>query len=294
MNERSTSIQQLSERQGSHALVETESARAIQEVQAAMVIAQRFPRDPVRAKDRIVQACTRPALAEGALYSYNKGGSDVSGPSIRLAEAMAQSWGNLQFGVRELEQRNGESTVETFAWDLETNTRQVKVFQVGHQRYTRKGSYPLTDPREIYEHVANQAARRLRACILGVIPGDVTEAAVQQCEETMRSQADTSPEAIKKMVGSFKETYGITEQQIVQRLGNRLEAIRPAQMVQLRKIFISLRDGMSSPQDWFEPAKGGSTSISDIAGKQQDEPPPRDEPPMPDDSEAEGLFGGAA
>src|SRR5690606_5467319 len=87
------------------ALVETASQREIAEVQAAMAIAKRFPRDPIAAMDRILQACTRPTLAEGALYSYSRGGSEVSGPSIRLAEVAAQSWGNIQFGIRELEQR---------------------------------------------------------------------------------------------------------------------------------------------------------------------------------------------
>ena len=32
---------------------------------------------------------------------------------------MAQAWGNMQFGIRELDQRNGESTVQAFAWDVE-------------------------------------------------------------------------------------------------------------------------------------------------------------------------------
>lgn len=233
------------------ALVETASQREIAEVQAAMAIAKRFPRDPIAAMDRILQACTRPTLAEGALYSYSRGGSEVSGPSIRLAEVAAQSWGNIQFGIRELEQRNGESTVEAYAWDIETNTRQSKVFQVAHKRHTKRGSFRLEDPRDIYEMVANQGARRLRACILGVIPGDVIEAAVKQCETTLRASADTSPDALKKMVDAFGQ-YGVTKTQIEKRIQCRLEAIRPAQVVQLKKVYASLRDGMSTPAEWFD------------------------------------------
>lgn len=239
----------------------TDQARAIQEVQAAMVIAKKFPRDPIVAMDRILQACTRPTLAEQALYSYNRGGTEITGPSIRLAEAMAQAWGNIQIGVRELSQSRGESSVEAFAWDIETNTRQSKVFQVPHVRHTRKGSYKLEDPRDIYELVANQGARRLRACILGLIPGDVTEAAVRQCEVTMKTNADTSPDAVKKMADAFAE-FGVTSEMLSKRLGNRLDAIRPAQIVQLRKIFTSLRDGMSAPSEWFEMgAQQASTEV---------------------------------
>lgn len=232
-------------------LVDVESQRAIQEVQAAMVIAKKFPRDPAEALDRILNACTRKTLAEGALYSYAKGGAEVTGPSIRLAEAVAQEWGNMQFGIRELSQSNGESTVEAFAWDVQTNTRQVKVFQVPHKRFTRSGTKELKDPRDIYEMVANQGARRLRACILGVIPGDVIEAATQQCEVTIKANIETTPEAIKSMAEAFK-SFGVTEEMIATRIQRRLESINPAQMVQLRKIYASLKDGMSKPGEWFD------------------------------------------
>lgn len=233
-------------------LVAVEQQRAIQEVQAAMVIAKKFPRNPVEATDRILQACSRPTLAEGALYSYNRGGADVTGPSIRLAEALAQAWGNMQFGIRELEQRKGESIVEAFAWDVETNTKQLKIFTVPHIRHTRNGQKRLEDPRDIYELVANNGARRLRACILGVIPGDVIEAAQRQCEVTLNTHADTSPESIKLMLNTFNTEFGVTTEQVQAYLGRRADAMLPAQYVQMRKIYASLRDGMSKPEDWFK------------------------------------------
>ena len=240
--------------QHQNAVAESTSAREIAEVQAAMAIAKRFPRDPREAMDRILNACTRPTLAEKALYSYSRGGTDITGPSIRLAEAMAQAWGNMQIGIRELSQENGTSTVEAFAWDIETNTRQSKVFQVSHIRHTKQGSKLLTDPRDIYENVANNGARRLRACILGIIPGDVTEAAVMQCEETATVSADVSPEGIKVMLKTFAE-IGVTKDQIEAKIQSHIEAIRPAQKVNLKKIYNSIRDGMSKPEDWFEPTK---------------------------------------
>lgn len=237
-----------------NAISDASSAREVAEVQAAMAIAKRFPRDQRDAMDRILNMCTRPSLAESALYSYSRGGSDITGPSIRLAEAMAQAWGNMQFGIRELSQDGGSSTVEAFAWDIETNTRQTKVFQVPHVRHTRNGAKALTDPRDIYENVANNGARRLRACILGVIPGDVTEAAVRQSEETLNASADTSPTGTKKMVEAFAG-FGVTREQIEKKIQSRLEAIRPAQVVSLKKIYASIRDGMSKPADWFESAE---------------------------------------
>jgi len=239
--------------QAAGALIDTEGQRAIQEVQAAMVIAKRFPRDEKACLDRILNSCSRPSLAEQSVYSYARGGTSINGPSIRLAEAVAQQWGNLQFGIRELDQRDGVSTVEAFAWDLETNTREVKVFQVVHERHNSKGKTVLTDPRDIYETVANNGARRLRACILGVIPGDIVDEAVRQCQLTLTANADTSPEAQAKMLEAFSR-FKVTKEQIEKRLQRRIDAIQPAQVVSLKNIYASLRDGMSKPEDWFDGA----------------------------------------
>lgn len=241
--------------------VQSDVQRSVAEVQAALVIAKQFPRNPIEAYDRVMNACQRPGLAQSAVYSYARGGSSISGPSIRLAEMLAQNWGNIQYGIRELSSENGESTVEAFAWDVETNTRQTKVFQVPHKRYTRNGSKKLEDPRDIYELVANNGARRLRACILGVIPGDVVDAAVDQCEKTIHASADTSPEGVQKLVIAF-EQFNVTKADIEGFIQRRVDAITPANVVSLRKIFTSLRDGISSPKDWFKNASAEKSEQS--------------------------------
>jgi hypothetical protein len=268
-------------------LADAAAQREIAEVQASMTIAKRFPRNQAQALDRIIISCQRPTLAESALYSYARGGTEITGPSIRLAEAIAQQWGNLDFGIRELEQRNGESTVEAYAWDLETNTRQKKIFQVRHKRYTKKGTYDLTDPRDIYELVANQGARRLRACILGIIPGDVVEEAVNQCEKTLKAKADISPEAISKMVKAF-EGFQVSKEQIEARIQRKLESITAAQVVALRKIYNSMKDGMSKTGDWFEEISA-APAPEKKAKKQPHESPP---PPPPQATPAEAIVNG--
>ena len=232
-------------------------SREMAEAVASMQMAKMCPRDIVAARDRILNACTRPKLAETACYTYTKGGAEVSGPSIRLAEMLAQNWGNMTFGIRELEQRNGESTCEAFAWDMETNARQTKVFQVRHIRHTRQGDKALTDPRDIYELVANNGARRLRACILGVIPGDIVEEAVQACDLTLKTKFEVTPERIKALTEKFAE-YKVTTEQIEKRIQCRIQAMKPAQMASLGKIYNSLKDGMSKPEDWFETTPAAS------------------------------------
>ncbi len=229
------------------------TTRQAQEVQAAMVIAKRFPRDEAESYNRIIRACKRISLAEQAMYEYPRGKTKVTGPSIRLAEMAAQNWGNIDYGIIELEQRRGESQVMAYAWDLETNTRQTKIFTVPHIRETKNGNVPLTDPRDIYELVANQGARRVRACILGVIPGDVIESALAQCNATLQGQ-EKGPliDTIRQIVGTFKEQFGVDAAMLEKYIGCKTEAFSMNDLIRLKKVYRSLCDGMARREDYFE------------------------------------------
>ena len=222
------------------------TTRQAQEVQAAMVVAKNFPRDQRQSLDRILTACVRPTLAENATYEFSRGGTSVYGPSIRLAECIAQNWGNIDFGFIELDRKSGESTVMAYAWDLETNTRQSRVFSVKHKRDTKSGSYALTDERDIYEVIANQAARRVRACILALIPGDVIDASLKQCELTLKQQAQGIPIEKRRqdMVAAFAE-YNTTPEMLAafcQKKG--VDFLDEADLKKLRRVYTGFRDGL--------------------------------------------------
>lgn len=262
-------------------LAETQSSRAVQEVQAAMIIAKKFPRDENAAVVRIRKSCQRKRLAEVAVYSYPRGSTTVEGPSIRLAEAMAQCWGNLDFGIVELEQRHGESTCMAYCHDLETNTKQTKIFQVKHVRDTKRGPQALKESRDIYELVSNQGARRVRACILGVIPGDVIDEALDEINKTLKTSGGDKPlaERVRAMLMAF-DGQGVTSAMIEKRLQHKTASITEHELVGLRKIYTSLKDGASVREDWFEfddpgQASGSRTSqVADSLPKDVIEPEP--------------------
>lgn len=226
-------------------------SRQMQEVQAAMIAAKRFPRDEMRAIDRIKATCQRPTLAAQAVYRYPKGGSNVSGPSIRLAEALAQNWGNIDTGIIELENNRGASTMMAYAWDLETNTRVTKIFTVEHKRDTKQGSKALTDGRDIYEATANFGARRQRACILSIIPGDVVDMAVEACKTTVAS-SDQRPvdEILHELLKAFKGIK-VTKEQLEKYFDKQLTVMTKEDLVDLRAVYKAIKDGQSKPEDYF-------------------------------------------
>lgn len=257
----------------SSAVSEMMVSRQTQEVQAAMVVAKRFPRNESESWNRIMRTCQRQSLAERAMYEYPRGKENVSGPSIRLAEAIAQNWGNIDFGFIELENKNGESQVMAYCWDLETNTRQSKVFSVPHVRATKSGSYALTDPRDVYEMVANQAARRVRSCILSIIPGDVVDAAVKVCQQTLGG-CDPSKvhEKVQQVLDVFREEMNIPQQAIERFIGCNASAFTAQTIVRLRGVYNSIKEGRATIADYFgsapvaalEPPEAGETAGNDF------------------------------
>src|SRR5262245_10217815 len=215
-----------------------QQARESTEVLALIYAARQNPRDELRACDRIRDAFTRAGLAEESQYSFQRGGTDIAGPSIRSAEAIRLAWGNMATGWREVSRTVGLdgvglSEVEAFAVDYESTNRESITFVVRHWRDTKKGGYKLVDERDIYELLGNQVQRRKRACILSLIPGDVVTMAMDQATTTLRARADTSPEAMAKMVEAFAP-FGVTQAMIEKRIQRRLDAIQPAQVVNLK------------------------------------------------------------
>ena len=249
------------------------TSRQTQEVQGQIIMAKKFPRDYIASCNRIMQACQRKGLAEKAMYEYPRGGTKVVGPSIRLAEALAQNWGNMSFGIVELEQKSGESQVMAYAWDLETNTRQEKIFSVPHIRSTKKGNVPLTDPRDIYEMVANQGARRLRSCILGIIPGDVVEDAMEQCNKTMIGKSEKPIiDLVKDMAAIFEKEFSVPLEAIEKYIGCKSSAFSMNDLVRLKRVYTSLKDGMAKREEIFElPGVEKSEAVDAIAGKEKKE-----------------------
>lgn len=262
---------------GRSVTAEMVTSRQTQEVQGQIIMAKKFPRNYVESCNRIMQACQRKGLAEKSMYEYPRGGTKVVGPSIRLAEALAQNWGNMSFGIVELEQRAGESQVMAYAWDLETNTRQEKIFSVPHIRSTRKGNVPLTDPRDIYEMVANQGARRLRSCILGIIPGDVVEDAMEQCNQTLIGQSGKPViDLVKSMASAFENEFSVPIESIEKYIGCKSEAFSMNDLVRLKRVYTSLKDGMAKREEIFELPGAEKEEAQDAFARKEKKEKPSD------------------
>jgi hypothetical protein len=175
--------------------------------------------------------------------------------------------------------------VGAYATDLQGRVPSSITFIVRHWRDTKSGGYRLKDERDIYELTANMAQRRKRACILSVLPQDVIDVAMQQAELTLKTKADTSPEATAKIISAFAP-FNVSKDQIEKLIQRRLDAITPAQVVRLKRIYQSLRDGMSEAGEWFEvgevpppPSDSAAAVKAAVNARRKGATPPAAEPP---------------
>ena len=232
--------------------VAIEASRAIAEAQGKLVIAKRFPRDEVAAYNRVAQACQRKGIAEKAFYSYSRGGSTVSGPTIRFAEELARCWGNIDYGIKELSQDNGKSEMQAYAWDLETNAQSVQNFTNPHIREVGGKAKVLTSKRDIYEINANMGARRLRSRILAILPNDLVDMAIAECKKTLAGNNDEPLiDRVKKMIVAFGK-IGVTQEQIEIRLKRKVDTMTVDDFTDYIGIYNAIKNGESKVSDWFE------------------------------------------
>lgn len=272
------------------------NAEVVKEM-SSIYIAKQFPRNVDAVIAEVSAACSRKELASLAQYSYPRGNETVTGPSIRLAEVILAAWGNCESGWRELGRHRDKakglmvSECEAFAFDKEKNVIRKISFEVTHVRNTKNGSYALTDERDIYELCANMSSRRIRSCILQIVPGWLVEMAVMLCNQTMRDDnVGNLKGRIADMMAKFDE-IGISVEMIERKIQRSVDDITNKDIVSLGRLYNSIKDGFVTRASVFgadaeAAADAPEVRKSTLFDKQEDE---QDDIPMGNDMPSFGT-----
>lgn len=230
---------------------QVEQSRAIAEVQAAVVVAQQNPRDMQRALGDMRESCGMLALAQKAFYRVPNRGE---GPTVHLARDLARIWGNIQYGVHELSRNDdaGYSEIQAYAWDVQTNSRQSRTFQVPHARMARKERQKLTDLGDIYLNNQNQGAKAVRECIFGVLPAWFVDEAEQICRNTLQN-GDGTPLAkrIEQCVDAFAGIQ-VNASALEKRVGRPRAKWEAQDLASLLTSYQSIQRGEMRVEDEFD------------------------------------------
>lgn len=238
---------------------EVAKARAATEVQGAIYLARQFPRDHEQARQRMLMACAQPELADKAFFSYPRGDNTITGLTIHAACELAQAWGNVEYGLDELRRDDeyGQSETLAWAWDLETNVRISNTFIAPHMREAGNTARRVKSMRDIYEVVTNQGNRRMRACILKMLPSWYTLQAEAALRETLRGKvdADNLASEIGEALAGFANRYSVGQQQLEHKAGKPVEKWNADDLVQLRILWDTLDRREITAAEAFPEAK---------------------------------------
>lgn len=233
-----------------------EQSRAVAEVQAAVIVARQFPRNEAQAIRKMQTAFAQHSLAIRSFFRFRRGSSNVSGETIQFAKELARCWTNIHYGVHELRRDDaaGESEMQAWAWDLESNERASTTFIVPHTRWTKdNGGTRLEDPRDVYENNSNNGARRLREMIFSVLPDWFREQAKTIATNTVDNGQGDKPLAQRTADAiTHFETLGVTVEQLEDnRSGRKSDKWTNLDLGQLQIVAESIRRGEITVEEEF-------------------------------------------
>ena len=251
-----------------------EQSRAEAEVKAAVAVALQFPRNVAAASAEMVESCKTTFLAERAFYAVPNRGA---GPSVHLARELARIFGNIQYGVKELSRDDeaGMSEIQAFAWDLQTNTRSERTFQVPHARMKGRDRQRLTDLGDVYSNNQTQGARAVRECIFSILPPWFVEQAKDACNATLKHGGGKPlAQRISDAVKAF-EGVGVDADRIAAKLGKPSGKWTEHDVAQLIVAFRSIDRGEVSAEELFPQER---VSVDDVLGAPKAARKAKDEP----------------
>lgn len=181
-------------------------SRAEYDIQIAT--AKKFPRSLAAFKRKATELATFDEdTAASCLYALPRGGKTIEGESIRLAEIVAASYGNIVYGARVLDKNSKVTRVVGFAWDLENNNR-VMIEKEG--RITDRNGKTYND--DMITTATNATiAKAVRDAIFKVVPKALVKDVVNKVKALVAGDSNSSSFKEKRAAALklFKDTYGI-------------------------------------------------------------------------------------
>lgn len=265
MNELTLQPQQ----QNSLALNTATSQALIQErianIQVKLMSAKSFPRDVLACEMKLKQSLKSLELAEKCEFSLPIGGQIQKGASIRLAELLAQFYGNIELNPMEIigQGRNDDGAytdVRVGAWDLETNVLVSQIVRVSHVRFSKFGNKEIKDQGELIRIFSQRSASRFRECIFKIIPANLKELALKTARETIvKGDGTALIERSKKVIEAF-DKFKITREMLENKVKIKFDSWTGEHIAELISIGNSLKDGESKPSDYFDELKEKETT----------------------------------
>lgn len=220
------------------------------EIDVQISTAKKYPRDIRTFKKRAISMATLDEETAGAcLYSLPRGGRNIAGPSVRLAEIAVSNYQNMRAGVRIIGEDGEWVTSQAVAHDLENNICiSVEVRRRVLKRKSRKNEY---DADAVALAGAAGSSIALRNAVFRVIPRAFINEIYSAARDTAIGNASTLKDKRAKCLDAFAK-MGVREDRIFPSLGVKsVEDIGLDELEKLRGLYTAIKDGDTTIDDAF-------------------------------------------
>ena len=259
--------------------VEAQNAQIVQvdaveraNVDSQVATAKRYPRDIRRSIDNsVVMATMNQETAQSCNYALPRGGKPITGPSVHLSKIIVSNWGNMRTEEKVVQITDKQVISRGTCWDLETNV--ASAFEVRRSIIGKNGQRFSEDMITVTGNAANSIA--YRNAVFAVIPKAITDRVYYAAQRFITGDLSDSDKLLKVRTGiinNFKNSYGITEEEVVKMCGKQtVNQIGADEISMLMGTIQALKDGDTTVDELMKPIRESkeviNNKIADIAAK---------------------------
>lgn len=223
------------------------------EIDIQISTAKQYPRDVHQSLERVVSLATvNPTTAAECFYSLRRGSGDngavIEGPSVRLAEIVATSWGNLRVASQIIGNDGKFITARGVCHDLETN---VAIARDVRRRITDSKGRTFSDDMQV---VTGNAAGAIafRNAVFAVVPKAVISGAIAAIKSAITSNVEEDFEASKNKMFTWFAKLGVTKDMILSYFELESESdLTPEDVAELRTTATAIREKQATAKELF-------------------------------------------
>ena len=235
------------------------------EIDVQIATAKQYPRNLSQVLNNIETLATLDEeTAAPCFYMLRRQGKLIEGPSVRMAEIIASSWGNIRVQDRIIANDGKMITAQGVCHDLESNyavSTEVK------RRITGKDGRTFSDDMQV---VTGNAARAIamRNALFKVVPMALVKKVIAKAKKVSLGEATSLEESRKKMLDYFVK-IGVDQQHLFDYLSvGKIDEINTDMLVELRGLATAIKEGTTTVQETFYP----KPSVTGDANKEEVKP----------------------
>lgn len=220
------------------------------EIDVQIATAKQYPRNLAQVLKNIETLATMDEETAGnCFYILKRQDKRIEGPSVRMAEIVASSWGNIRLQARIIANDGKMITAQGICHDLESN---YAVSSEVKRRITDKHGKTYSEDMQVVTGNA-ACAIAMRNALFKVVPAALVKKVMAKAKLVSLGKANSLEESRQKMLEYFKK-LGVEDKNIFDYLSiSKVEEIDTDMLVELRGLANAIKEGTTTVQETFFP-----------------------------------------